>query len=141
MLQQLRAGVGSWVAKIFIGLLVISFGVWGIADVFRPGLSNSAMAVGETKVSVEDYISAYSRSLNAMQRNFGKVLTREQARALGVESQVAAELVSGAALDENARLLNLGLSKDTLARLIGQEKAFQDSSGKFSRDQPRRRAA
>ena len=36
MLDSLRGAAKSWVAKVLIGLLVLSFGVfWGIQDVFR----------------------------------------------------------------------------------------------------------
>ncbi|HDL16918.1 MAG TPA: hypothetical protein ENH27_03655, partial [Rhizobiales bacterium] len=34
MLEALRNATGGWIAKIFIGLLVMSFAVWGVADIF-----------------------------------------------------------------------------------------------------------
>lgn len=44
MLQTMRKAARSWVAGILIGLLVISFAVWGINDVFR-GRTQTAVAV------------------------------------------------------------------------------------------------
>ena len=35
MMDSMRKAAKSWVAKLLIGLLAVSFGVWGIADVFR----------------------------------------------------------------------------------------------------------
>ena len=35
MLQALRSTVGSWIVKILFVLLILSFGVWGIGDIFR----------------------------------------------------------------------------------------------------------
>ncbi|MEM7301931.1 MAG: SurA N-terminal domain-containing protein [Pseudomonadota bacterium] len=133
MLELLRASVGGIVAKIFIGLLVISFAVWGVADVFNPSLSDGVLSVGETKVSVQEYSRVYNRNVNQASRRFGRALTREQARLFGIENQVLAELVAGATLDENARIHNLGLSKESLAKLLAKEPAFQDGSGAFSR--------
>ncbi len=133
MLGLLRESVGGVVAKFFIGLLVLSFGVWGIADVFRPSLSDSVLSIGETKVSVQQYAQAYNRSVNRISANIGRVISRQDARAFGIETLVLSDLVAGASLDENARILNLGLSEEALARLLGEEPAFQDSSGNFSR--------
>ena len=38
-----------------------------------------------------------------MSQQFGQRLTRDQARAFGVDQQVLAQLVAGAVLDEQAR--------------------------------------
>lgn len=133
MIEMLRGSVSGWVAKIFIGLLVLSFGVWGVADVFRTDARGAAVSVGETTVSAIEYNQVYRRTLNSMSRQFGTQLTPEQGRALGIEPRVMGEVVSGAVLDEYARLLNLGLSDDTLARLIGADPAFQDFNGNFDR--------
>lgn len=34
MLDSLRSASRSWISKLLLGVLVLSFGVWGIADVF-----------------------------------------------------------------------------------------------------------
>jgi peptidyl-prolyl cis-trans isomerase D len=60
-------------------------------------------------------------------------LSPEQAKAFGVEQQVVAQLVAGASLDQLAADMNLGLSEDRLAQLIGDDPAFKDVSGKFDR--------
>ncbi|RVC01349.1 peptidylprolyl isomerase, partial [Mesorhizobium sp. M7A.F.Ca.AU.002.06.1.1] len=60
-------------------------------------------------------------------------LSHEQAKALGVDNQVLAQLVSGAVLDEQARKLGLGLSKDRLAELTREDPAFKGPGGQFDR--------
>ncbi len=134
MLELLRGSVSGWVAKIFIGLLVISFGVWGVAGVVTSTGGGAAVSVGETDVSPVEYNFVYRRALNNMSRQFNTQLTPEQGRALGLETRVMGEVITSATLDENARLLNLGLSKETLARLIGEDPAFRGFDGKFDRD-------
>ncbi len=50
MLDSLRSAAQSWVAKLLLGLLVLSFAIWGISDVFRGGLSgNAALTAGALK--------------------------------------------------------------------------------------------
>ena len=134
MLELLRGSVSGWVAKMFIGLLVISFGVWGVAGVVPSTGGGAAVSVGETDVSPTEYNFVYRRALNSMSRQFNTQLTPEQGRALGLETRVMGEVITSATLDENARLLNLGLSKETLARLIGEDPAFRGLDGKFDRD-------
>ena len=136
MLDSLRSAAQSWIAKLLLGLLVLSFAVWGISDVFRGGLSgNAALTAGDSEVSATDYRFAYEQQLMRLSQQFRQRLTREQAKAIGVENQVLAQLAAGVVLDEEARNMQLGLSKDGIARLTGEDPAFQDASGNFSRTQ------
>ncbi len=135
MLESLRSFVGSWVAKILLGLLVISFAAWGVTgSVLTGGDSYTVATVGETKVSVSDYLSTYNRNLLEVQRQANQRLTRDQARIFGVENRTMSNVVSFAVMDEFARLQGLALSEDTLARMIAENRAFHDSTGKFSRE-------
>lgn len=133
MLESLRKGAQTWVAKALMLILVVSFGVWGISSSLVTGTSNAVVTVGDVKVSPTDFRLAYERQLSALSQRFGTRLTSEQARALGVENQVFAELVAGAALDQLSRDMNLGLSKDRLAQLIADDPAFQGPNGRFDR--------
>ncbi|MFK5979149.1 MAG: SurA N-terminal domain-containing protein [Rhizobiaceae bacterium] len=135
MLQILRSSVGGWVAKTFIGLLVLSFAVWGVSGAFVNGAADYVIQVGETKVGLLDYRLTYDQRLNAMSRQLGTRLSREQARAFQIEQTVLSQLTSGAILDESARKMGLGLSEDELAKLIGNDPAFRDAAGTFSRSQ------
>ena len=35
MLDAMRRGAVNWLAKVLLGLLIIAFALWGVADVFR----------------------------------------------------------------------------------------------------------
>jgi peptidyl-prolyl cis-trans isomerase D len=117
-------------------VLVLSFGVWGIADVFRGGMTgNAALTAGGSEVSATDYRFAYEQQVMRLSQQFRQRLTREQAKSIGVENQVLAQLAAGVVLDEGARNMQLGLSKDGIARLTAEDPAFQDASGNFNRAQ------
>lgn len=136
MLDSLRSAAQSWIAKLLLGLLVLSFGVWGIADVFRGGMTgNAALTAGGSEVSATDYRFAYEQQVMRLSQQFRQRLTREQAKSIGVENQVLAQLAAGVVLDEGARNMQLGLSKDGIARLTAEDPAFQDASGNFNRAQ------
>ena len=121
MLDTLRNAAGTWVAKLLLLLLVVSFAVWGISGSLISGFgSNAVITAGGTTVSPNEYRLAYDRQIKLLSQQFGTRLTREQATALGIDNQVLAQLVSGAVLDEQARKLGLGLSKDKLAELTAR---------------------
>lgn len=142
MMEWLRAMSRGWVAKILLGLLVLSFAVWGIADVFRSDLSGAAIvSAGNQTVTAQQYRLAYEREVNVLSRQFGQRLTSDQARQFGVEGRVYSTLVTGAVLDAKASDLNLGLSKDRLATITAEEQAFFGADGRFDRNQFQRTLA
>ena len=132
MLEALRRFVGSWVAKIFLGILIASFAVWGIASGgFGPGSSNAVATVGETTVPPARLRLTYRNAHEAASQRVGRRLTQEQARLLGVEQQAISQVISGATLDEYGRRLGIRLSEEELGRLIAQQRQFLDSQGRF----------
>ncbi|WP_419911783.1 SurA N-terminal domain-containing protein [Hoeflea sp.] len=133
MLDALRNSARSWVVKIFLMILVLSFGVWGISGTIFQGVGNAVVTVGETTVTPSDFRLAYDRQIATLSRQFGQRLTREQARAMGIENQVLIQVAMNAALDEQSRRMNLGLSEDRLASLIAADPAFQGVDGQFDR--------
>jgi peptidyl-prolyl cis-trans isomerase D len=133
MLDNMRNMMGGVVAKILIGLLVISFAVWGASDAFIGGASTDAVTAGETKVGLIEYRLAYLNQANGLQRQLGQRLSREQLRAFGLDQAVLNQVVTGAILDEVAREMSLGVSEDRLAEMIGEDPSFQDATGAFSR--------
>jgi peptidyl-prolyl cis-trans isomerase D len=135
MLDSLRKAAGTWIAKLLLLLLVLSFAVWGISGQIGGGPSTTVVTAGETTVSALDYRLAYDRQLSVLSQRFGTRITREQAIALGVDAQVLAQLVAGAVLDEQAREMGLGLSQDRLALLTAEDPAFRGPDGKFDRRQ------
>lgn len=136
MLGILRSAAGTWVAKTLLLLLVASFAAWGVTTRLAGGFMaghHAVITAGSTTVSITEYRLAYDRQINMLQQQIGQRISREQAKAYGIDNQVLAQLVSGAVLDEQARKLGLGFSKDRLAELTRQEPAFQGPNGQFDR--------
>ncbi len=134
MFDLLRRAAHTWVAKLLMLLLVASFGIWGVSrSLISGGTSTTVVSVGDQHVDVNEFRLAYQRQVANLSQQFGMRLTPEQARAFGVEQQVLAQLVAGASLDQLAEDMNLGLSQDRLAQLIGDDPAFKAVNGQFDR--------
>ncbi len=133
MLDSLRNVAQTWVVKVLMGLLVVSFAGWGVSNTILGAISGgAAIRAGHSEVSPVDYRLAYDRQLAALSQQFGQRLTREQADAIGIAHQVQSQLVAGVVLDEQARTMSLGLSKDRLAQLAAEDPAFQGPDGRFN---------
>lgn len=135
MLRGMRKASSNWVGKtimaVVMGVLIISFGIWGIADIFR-GFGQSTLAkVGHTEISLNEFRQIYTDRLQQIGRQFGRPLTPEQARAFGLDRQVLQQTIAEAALDENARRLGLGQSDDQIRQLIMNDPNFRGVDGKF----------
>lgn len=126
--------LGKTVMSVLFGVLIVSFGVWGIADIFK-GFGQSSLAkIGNTEISTEQFRNLFTDKLQQIGRRFGRPITTEQARQFGLDRQVLQEVVADAALDENARRLGLGLSDADIVRVISSDPNFKGLDGKFDHD-------
>lgn len=133
MLDSLRNMARTWVAKVLLLLLILSLAIWGISgQILGGGTGNVVLQAGETTINAQQYRLAYQRVLQEQSQRFGTRLSREQAQMLGIENAVRAQLVGGAVLDEQARVMGLGLTEERLARAIAE-----DFGGSASGDQIR----
>jgi peptidyl-prolyl cis-trans isomerase D len=114
-----------------VGFLIISFGIWGIADVFRGGGRFTVATVGNTEISADQFRQAYNDQLQQLQRQIGRPIPPEQARAFGLDRQVLQKLMSDAALNERARQLGLSIGDNEIARHIMQDPSFRGINGQF----------
>jgi peptidyl-prolyl cis-trans isomerase D len=117
--------------SVVMGVLIVSFGVWGIADIFK-GFGQSSLAkVGKTEISTEQFRQIYTDKLQQLGRSFGRPLTMEQARVFGLDRQVLQQTIAEAALDEEARRMGLGQSDAETMRTIYADPNFKGLGGTF----------
>jgi peptidyl-prolyl cis-trans isomerase D len=137
MLRGLRKASANWLGRtvmaVVMGLLAASFAIWGINDIFR-GFGRSTLAkVGNTEISIEAFRQTYNQRLQQISRQLGRVLTPEQANALGLDRQVLAEMMAEAALDQRAKQLGLRLPQAEVVRHITNDPMFHNQNGQFDR--------
>src|SRR5580704_6208685 len=135
MLRGLRKASSNWIGKaimaVVMGVLIVSFGIWGIADIFR-GFGQSTLAkVGHTEISLNEFRQIYTDRLQQIGRQYGRPLTQDQARAFGLDRQVLLQTIGEAALDEEVRRLGLGQSDAETLRTIYDDPNFKGLDGKF----------
>jgi peptidyl-prolyl cis-trans isomerase D len=139
MLRGIRTATSNWIGKIVMGVvvafLVVSFAVWGIGDIFSGFGQSKVASIGNVEISIEQFRQIYNDRLQQLGRQLRRPLSSEQARALGLDRQVLAQMLAEAALDERARQMGLGITDAWVARQITEEPAFRGINGEFSRAQ------
>lgn len=131
MMDVFRRAAKGWTAKILMGLLILSFGVWGIADVFRGFTSATLATVGSEEISTDQFAQTFRQTLQNYSRQIGENITPERARELGIDRQILSELLRGAAVISEARSMKLGVSDEQIAADTARNPNFIDSQGKF----------
>ena len=141
MLETMRNAAKGWVAKVLMALLVLSFSVWGVKDVssnftdnvlgwFGWGPKDLAHVAGKT-ILASEYTNSLQRTLKMMSQQSGQNVTIDEAHKLGIDKQVLDNLIATVAVDAQRDRLNLAVSDKAIAADLQNNKAFQDSSGKF----------
>jgi peptidyl-prolyl cis-trans isomerase D len=133
MLDVMRKHASGWVAKILMGLLVISFAVWGVADIFGGYRSQALVTVGDTEVDAEEFRFEFQREMQQVGRQIGNSISLDQARAFGLDRRVLGRMITEATLDNDARERGLGIGDEAIARSITQDPSFRDAAGNFNR--------
>lgn len=132
MLEAIRRHASSLVVRILFVVLILSFVIWGVADVFRPRSQQQWIAlVDDTKISVTDFNQEYRESLRRIGAALGKPLDPEQARATGLPSTVLDRMINNIVLDATARDLGVAVSDGAVRAAIMSDPRFQNAQHEF----------
>ncbi len=140
-MEFLRVAAKTWVAKVLMGLLVLSFGVWGIKDVSTSflgefmswsgwGPKDLVHAAGQT-IRQPEYNVALQQMLKNLSEQSGQNLTIDDAKRLGIDKSVLENMINKTVVQAQAAKLALAVSDSAIVQTIADKKVFQDAQGKF----------
>jgi len=129
--SSIRKKTSNFIVWIILLLLIAGLGGFGVSNF---GGSTAAIAtVGETEVSVDDYYRALQQDLRGFQAQTGQPLPLSQAIQFGIDQNVRARLITGAALDNETNRIGLSIGDERVGREVLANTAFQGLDGKFDR--------
>jgi peptidyl-prolyl cis-trans isomerase D len=137
MLRGIRKASANWLGRTVMGavmgLLALSFAIWGINDIFR-GFGRSTVAkIGSTEIPIEEFRRVYNERVQQVSRQVGRPVTPEQASAAGLDRQVLSEMVAEAGLDQRIRQLRLAIPDSEIVERITADPTFKSPTGSFDR--------
>ncbi len=134
MLQAIRSKAGSFVVKALFALLILTFGIWGIGDIFRTRGTDTAVAtVGDQNIRAEELQTALRRAIEQLSARFGSAIDPQQAKQLGLVDQTLTQLIDRSLIDQEAARLKLDVSDDLIRNMITDNPSFRGSDGRFDR--------
>ena len=135
MLQAIRSKAGSFVVKALFALLILTFGIWGIGDIFRNRGTDTVVAtVGGQSIQADELQTALRRALEQLSARFGSAIDAQQAKQLGLVDQTLAQLIDRSLIDQEAAHLKLDVSDDLIRNVITANPSFRGSDGRFDRN-------
>ncbi len=100
MLSATRKFAKSWVAAVLIGLLVISFAIFGINDAFNGNYTDDVIKAGSRTVSGPDFRREFDNFRKGAEEQSKQPITIEQAVQFGLDKRLLEELATREAFGE-----------------------------------------
>ena len=134
MLESMRNYAQSWLAKLILGGISLSFVLWGVGDYFLGGRVQTLAKVDGNPISDSSFYLAYERQLNAYRALLGKSFSKKAAEAMGLKNTTLQILINRHLMLDEAQSMGLVAPKSILLARVRANPAFL-SAGRFD---PRR---
>src|SRR5215469_4896635 len=122
MMQAIRTRAGSIIVKVLFGLLIVSFGFWGIytrSPFFQEKSPDTVIAtVGGASIRAEELQKSLEAAMQRLRAQTGGSITMEQVKQLGVLDGLMSQLVDRNLLDQETERLRLSISDDVVRSTI-----------------------
>ena len=124
------------VSKIFVWILLgfLFVGLIGFGTGNLSGNVKTIGKIGDTEITVNQYVRALQSELRNSSQQFGQQLTLQQLQAFGIQQRVLARLVTDKLLENEASKLSLSVDDQTVRNNIVSLNAFKGSDGSFNQD-------
>ena len=133
MFQRILTNLKSWAIKIFLGLIALSFAVWGVGDIFRGNSDPVVASIGNIKIRASELIREYDRELKQLREMSGGQIDAEQARAFGIVESALQQIINRVSLDQHSSVFAMGVPDSLIAREIRSSPNFRNQAGEFDR--------
>jgi len=118
-----------------MGVLIVSFGIWGIGDIFRGNQAAKPVAqVGGIKYTQEEFRRDLKQEMDRFAQAQHFQLTAQQFAQLGGVTQVVGQAVNRLTLKVFTTDHDLGVSQQTAIAEIQADPRFKNELGQFDRD-------
>ena len=129
MLQFIRSKVTSIFIKVLFGILILSFAIWGIGDIFLgKKKAETAISIGEIEYDSDDIRQEFERTRKAM-RLPPEYLSLVKPQVL---DSVINSMVNNGLVTAETSNMKLMISQNQLKNWVAKSPAFKDQGGKFS---------
>ncbi len=124
MLDFIRRSAGSWMLKFILGAIVLVFIFWGVGN-FRSGRMSVIAKVNGEKILLEEYNSAYARTLDRYTQMFGGNIPEAIFKRLNLKQTVLNDLINRTLIRQQAKAMGIMVSNEEVQQVILNIPAFK----------------
>jgi peptidyl-prolyl cis-trans isomerase D len=135
MLANIRAFAKSGFATVLIGLLIVSFGVWGVRDVFKGQVTNQVIVAGKRTLGPQDFKVEFDRARKGLEQQVGQPVSQEMAVENKFDVRLLDELATREAFAALLQKIGVHPSDELIKQQIEKIPNFFDQvSGRFDKN-------
>jgi peptidyl-prolyl cis-trans isomerase D len=124
MLSLMRKHAGSWMIKVVLGAIVVTFVFWGGYQFTSQRLSRIANVNGAW-ITIDEFEATYKQLLNQVRQAYGNNLNEEILQTLGLRKQALDQLIDQVLMLQEAEGINLKVTDEELAQAVRGMSVFQ----------------
>lgn len=123
MLDFMRKNASSWLIKLLLGLISLSFALFFGYSAYRGGVGgNAAAMVGDQDIPLEQFQRSYDEAVRRLQEDFAEGIPPEMTQFL--RSNILEQLIQRKVQLLYARSLGLRVADEAIARIIRNQSQF-----------------
>ena len=132
MLENIRNAAQSWIVKVILALIILTFGLVGVDSYVRttPGQDTIAR-VGDEKISTVEFNNALRNQLDQFRQQFGNNIDASILDTPEMRKSVLEQIIDQRLVGVATKLSGLSVSDAALRERISTEPTFQQD-GKFA---------
>jgi len=127
MLEIMRNQAQSWLAKLILGGIALSFGLWGIGDYFTGSRVAYVAEVDGKPISNLNFSQTYERQLNSYRSMLGKQFSKKLVAQLGVKDNTLQTMINRQLMLDEAARMGLVASDAALLAYVQNNPTFQQA--------------
>ena len=134
MLSAFRRSLDTWPVRVFFGLMVVAFVVWGAGDVVRQiGQSTWLAKVGGRTIEPAQFNEVFERDLALAEQRLPEGQNVTAALRRQVANAALQQVIAQAALSAELRRLRIAVPDAAVRQTVFAMPAFQGAGGQFDR--------
>ncbi len=132
MLSSFRKHASGPFIKVLMGLLVLTFVLWGVGDLIRKHNRYVAFQVADREFSDFEWSKLFSQHLKKIEENFNHKFTKEEIKSYKLDEVVLNQIINDLVLQQEAYNEGILISDDMVKYEIASLPYFQ-KDGKFDK--------
>ncbi|MBF0627823.1 MAG: SurA N-terminal domain-containing protein [Magnetococcales bacterium] len=125
MLNLMRRSAKSFVIKLLLGFLILSFMAWGVESYIRVNTRSPLVEADGWQIGAQEFSVAYEEEFQRLRERFGGSLDKKTAEMLGLKQRTLHGLINRHLILRAARELHLTVAPNILRQRIESIPAFQ----------------